>query len=108
MSAKIISNLMKRRWTMEPMAHSIAVSTDFIERVRAKKNVLTWADLKKLASLTKQSAQLILLNSIHIRPGMEPLFESTRRVLELSATPIPRQRQVNDHGKRRRSTTKAA
>src|SRR5436190_23017045 len=87
MSVNIVSRLLKQNWTMKRIAETIGASVDFIERLQDKKHVFTWNDLRRLSRKTGETPELMFLNSVDVRPGLEPLFESVRRTLELAAIP---------------------
>jgi hypothetical protein len=107
MSANIVADLLKQRWSVKRIAQTIGASPQFVKGVQNKKHVLTRADLEAIAAKTGGSASLLLLDSIKDVPEkVRPLFESTRRLLEACAAPIPTSSKVKN--KTRRSRTHAA
>lgn len=106
MSANIVANLLKRGWTIPRVAETLDAPVDFVEGARAKKHVLALCDIKKLAKATGQTAQLMLLDSVEPHAGMEPLFDVTRRALEVSAA--VRAGRPKTVTKKRRSRSRAA
>jgi hypothetical protein len=107
MSANIIKHLLKQRWSLKRIAHTIGAPVDFVNRVQAKLQVLTLQDIKQLAKRTGQTPQLMIFNSIRdVQPGLEPLFASTRQLLEASAG-FQSATRTKPARKRRRSTRAA-
>jgi len=85
-SANIVQGLLKRRWTLKRIARAIDAPVEFVEGVRAKKHVLTLADIKALAKETGQTAPLMILKCVpNIGSDVRPLFDLTRQSLEASA-----------------------
>jgi hypothetical protein len=108
MSANIVAQLMKQKWTAKRIAGFLDVPVEFVEGVRSRKQVFTWRDLKKIASHLNTTRELLFLNSIDVRPGLEPLFDSVRHTLELAATPVARRSRPRPLTRKRRSSKKAA
>lgn len=107
MSANIVADLLKLRWSIKRIAQTIGAPTEFVKGVQNKKHVLTFADLETIAAKTGGSAWLILLNSMKDVPEqLKPLFESTRRFIDACDAPIPTSKKIKR--KTRRSRTHAA
>jgi hypothetical protein len=108
MSANVVAGLLKRGWSSKKIAQTIEAPTYFIDGVRAKKHVLTWRDLTRIARATRTSPELVFVNAIDVRAGMKPLFDSLRETLELAAAPLRTYRQQRRNGRPRKAQTKAA
>ncbi|HTL28202.1 MAG TPA: hypothetical protein VL282_03235 [Tepidisphaeraceae bacterium] len=86
MSASIVADLLKRRWTVKRIAQAIDAPIEFVKGVQEKKHVLTLSDIESLAKKSGQIAPLMILHSIKSVPNkLKPLFASTKQLLESSA-----------------------
>lgn len=86
MSANIVAGLLKRRWTIARIARTIDAPLEFVEGVRAKRHVLTVADIKALANQTGETPAMMIFDSITDIPSrVRPLFDVTRQSLAASA-----------------------
>jgi len=89
MSAKIVSNLLKKGWTVRRIAKVIGASQDFIEGVRAKRHVFTVHDIEGLAQRNRQSFNMMIVESFPITRENRSLIESTRNLVRTCENPIP-------------------
>jgi hypothetical protein len=106
MSANILNDLRKRGWTRQRIAKAIKAPMRFVKGVEAKLQVLTLPDIEALAERTDDTAELLILNSMtNIRPEVQPLVDSTRRVLEASAD---FRKSLRGRKTKRRARTRAA
>jgi hypothetical protein len=109
MSATIVARLLKAGWTTARVARAIDAPLSFVRGVQAKKSVLTMKDIERLARGSGQTAELFALTAMDpakIAPEVRPLYEATRKLLEVSS-PVraaPSKRTT----KKRRVRTKAA
>jgi hypothetical protein len=104
MSANIVGGLIKSGWTASRIASAIKAPLAFVEGVQAKRQVLSFNDIRVLAARTRYSPHLMLLNAVppsEMNPELKALFASTRQALEASqADRTP--------ARKRRSRSKAA
>src|SRR5688572_29019776 len=87
MSANIVAALVKSGWTEARIASAIKAPLAFVEGVRAKRQVLSFDDIRVLAGRTRQSPHLMLLNAVppsEMKSELKALFASTREALESS------------------------
>jgi hypothetical protein len=85
MSAHIVADLLRRRWSIKRIARTIDAPLEFVHGVQAKKQVFTLQDVERIADAVGETAPLILFNSITKVPEhLQPLFDSTRQMLESS------------------------
>jgi hypothetical protein len=107
MSAKIVSGLLKKGWSVRRIARTIGVSVEFVEGVQKKVHVLTLRDIESLADRSGQTVNRMIFDSLTpVRAESRPLFDSVRQVLdacETSNVAVPRKSR-----KKRRVGQKAA
>jgi hypothetical protein len=110
MSARIVQDLLKRRWTAKRIARAIGAPVAFVNGVRAGKQVLTLGDIRQLAAQSDQTAPLMILNSIVDVPrDLQLLFDATRESLLASAgLRDGLQQPARKRRRRRRASSEAA
>jgi hypothetical protein len=89
MSAKLVSNLVKRAWTVRRIAKAVDASPSFIEGVRAKRHVLTVRDIETLAQRSGQSFNMMIVESFPVTARNRGLIEASRNLVQVCESPIP-------------------
>ena len=101
MSAKIISNLVKRGWSVRRIAKAIDATAAFIEGVQTKRHVLTVNDIKALAQQSGQSFNMMIMESFTITPENRRFIESGMNLIRLHESPGPSSSRGASRRKRR-------
>jgi hypothetical protein len=106
MSATVVADLIRSGITLAEMARALKAREDFLRRVQRKLHSFTYQQVKQLAKLTDLTPQLLLVNSMRPIPAeSKELFESTRQLLEVSAS---FDSQFRKRRKRRSTRSRAA
>jgi len=108
MSAHIVADLLRAGTTVAEMAQAVRAPEDYIRRVQRKLHSFTFKDVRRLSRLANTTPQLLLFNAIRpVRAEVKPLFDATRRTLELSAALLT-ERASNKGARKRGRRTRAA
>src|SRR5262245_20716569 len=84
--SEVIAMLLEKRgWSISRIARTISAPAEFVQRVQAAKQSLQMEDLEALAKACRQTAHLLVFQSIpadKLSPELQSLYKSTQRVID--------------------------